>query len=68
MNISFQGHERENVFKIQTLDNEVLKITEHGLLPKIHYPLINDNERALYLHDPKTSYVMQKKSFILFEI
>jgi len=38
---------------------------EHGILPKTHYPVINENERAIYLHNPKTSYVMQKKSFLI---
>lgn len=38
-----------------------MKITDRELLPKTHYPAISDNDRSLYLHDPKKSYTMQKK-------
>lgn len=41
-----------------------MKITDRELLPKTHYPAISDNDRSLYLHDPKKSYTMQKKGKI----
>ncbi len=50
------------------LEKEVTKIVEKDELPKSLTPLISENEKNLYLHDPKIIYTMQKRGKVLGRI